>query len=485
MDAIAVADIHRRINLKPDKLVARVFLATDQSLAPDEIIHLRFQRHRKPDPGFKRVGLVGEIIARKDQPRLNPHHIQRCQPHRPQPQIRPVFPNRIPNRSAVLGVTEHLKPQLAGIPCARHHHRCALRPAQTAHREAEPPKFGNCRLMWGRPDHPLHNFARVRPLYREVVQLIGGTSHHHFQPKFFCLLAQPDARVIIATNPAELILAKPEQSAVVDHPAVFVAHRRINHLTHRQLLHIPRQAIVQQSFGIRPRHLKLPQRRQIQHHGFLAAGPVFFDGPVRGIGLRQPIALIFHQIAGFFHDARMEGGLFGHHRLRCRGGAVGDGPLEGFGTVIGAHMDVGQIPAIRGRRVVWAGGIDANQIGQRAQQNVIAGARPRLVRDQHAMRVDSGVEEQVHRHPAGAGGNAMRGEHRVEIVRAVHMAGIADLVIVFRRTGHRERIMAAHGVLNDFNQWQPVLIIVFRMQAGHRIGMAHQGARGGHVQRML
>ena len=71
----------------PTNLRAGMLLPPDQRLAPDEVIGLGFQRHGKPDPRLERVGLVAEIIAREDQPRLDPHHVQRGKAHRLQPQI--------------------------------------------------------------------------------------------------------------------------------------------------------------------------------------------------------------------------------------------------------------------------------------------------------------------------------------------------------------------------------------------------------------
>ncbi|EKD60275.1 MAG: hypothetical protein ACD_54C00843G0002 [uncultured bacterium] len=335
------------------------------------------------------------------------------------------------------------------------------------------------------PDHPLDDLPTVRPLHRKVMQLIGRRPHHHLQPQLFGLLAQPDAAVIIAADPAEVILPKPEQGAIVDHAAMFVAHRGIDHLTHRQLLHITGQTILQQSLGIRAGYLKLPQWRQIQHHGLFAAGPVFLYRAVLRINLRQPVALVFDHIAGLFHDARMEGGFLGHHRLRSRGRAVGDGPLERLGTVIGADVNIRKIPAICGRGIIRASRVDTNNVGQRPQQNVIAGAAPRLVRDQHAMGVNRRIEEQVDRHPAGPRRHPMFAQGAVEIVGTIGVAGIADVVVVLCSAGHCESIVAAHSILHHFDQRQPILIVIFRMQARHRIGVAHEGARGGHIQRVF
>ena len=101
------------------------------------------------------------------------------------------------------------------------------------------------------------------------------------------------------------------------------------------------------------------------------------------------------------------------------------------------------------------------------------------------MGVDVGVEKEVHGHPAGAGIDPMLCQRAVEVVRAVGVAGIPDVIIVFRSAGHGEGVMAADGVLHHFDQRHPILIVVFRMKARHGIGMAHQRAAGGYVQRML
>ncbi len=66
------------------------------------------------------------------------------------------------------------------------------------------------------------------------------------------------------------------------------------------------------------------------------------------------------------------------------------------------------------------------------------------------------------------------------------MALDAVVVQVAPRVAAREEhVVPPHGVLHHLDQRHPVLIVVFRMQPRHRIGMAHQRARGRHVQGML
>ena len=216
-----------------------------------------------------------------------------------------------------------------------------------------------------------------------------------------------------------------------------------------------------------------------------AAGPVFVDRALLGEGIGQPIAPVLDEVAGVLGKARMKGGLAGHFRFRIGRHASGDRSREFVLAGIGAHMDVGQVPAIGRRRVVGAGGGDADDVGQRAQQHIVARPRPRLVGDHDAMRVDRRVEEEVDRHPAGARRDALVGQRAVEILRAVGVAGIADVVVIFRRAGEREGVVAAAGVLHHLDQRLHVLVVIFRMQAGHRIARAHQRARRRHVERMV
>ena len=52
--------------------------------------------------------------------------------------------------------------------------------------------------------------AALRSLHGDVVQLIGGRAHPGLQPEFLSEFAQPDAAVIVAADPAEIVVAEPE-----------------------------------------------------------------------------------------------------------------------------------------------------------------------------------------------------------------------------------------------------------------------------------
>ena len=148
-------------------------------------------------------------------------------------------------------------------------------------------------------------------------------------------------------------------------------------------------------------------------------------------------------------------------------------------------MDVGRVPAVGGGGVVGAGRGDAHQIGQRPHQHIVAGARPGFVGIHHPVPIHPGVEVEIRRHPAGARRDPVLAQRTIEVFRAVGMAGIADVVIVLGGAGQREGIMPPAGILNDLDQRHKVLIEVFRMQTGQRIGMAHGAAGGGDIKRMF
>ena len=234
---------------------------------------------------------------------------------------------------------------------------------QTRDRVAEPSQLFHRGLGRRCPDDALHNLAAVGALHRQIVQLIGARAHHDLQPQLFSLFAQPDTAKIIAANPAEVIAAQPKQRAVINHAAMFIAHGRIDHLPHCQLFDIACQGVLHQRLGIGAGDFELAQGRQVDGDRGVAAGPVFLDWPCGGIGIGQPVAAIFHHVASAGGRGGVEGGFFGHLRLCLGCGAPSDRARKGFSARIGAHMDVGKIPAIGWRSVVRAGRVHADQIG--------------------------------------------------------------------------------------------------------------------------
>ena len=145
-------------------------------------------------------------------------------------------------------------------------------------------------------------------------------------------------------------------------------------------------------------------------------------------------------------------------------------------------MDVGRIPAVGGVDVVRTRGRYADQIGQRPQQHVVARPRPGIVEERLVGVVESGVEEEIERHPAAARRDSEPRQRRVEVVGAVDMAGITHVGVVLLRACVEEAVVPAAGVADHLDHRLEVLVIAFREQARRRTGTARQRAGRGRVQ---
>ena len=145
-------------------------------------------------------------------------------------------------------------------------------------------------------------------------------------------------------------------------------------------------------------------------------------------------------------------------------------------------MDVGGVPGVRGVDVVRAGRRGAHQVGHRAQEHVVAGARPGLVRDQDVVGVERGVEEEVERRPALPLGDLVHGEGPVEVVRAVDVAGVPHVLVVLRVAGERERVVPPHRVADDLDERIHVGVVELPRQPRRRVRVAHQRPRHGRVE---
>ena len=207
-------------------------------------------------------------------------------------------------------------------------------------------------------------------------------------------------------------------------------------------------------------------------------------GPT-GVAVGQPVAVVLDKVAGAAAGAGVKAGFLGHGHVRIRLLVVADGAREGLRLRIDAHVNVGGVPAVRRVDVVRAGGGDAHQVGQRPQQNVIAGARPRLVEDEQVLAVDLGVVEEVHGHPAAPGLNRIRLQGHVEVVRAVGVAGIALVLVILGGAGEAEGVVAHAGVLHHLDQRREILVEILGPLPRMGIAEPHQRAGGGHVEAAL
>ena len=105
--------------------------------------------------------------------------------------------------------------------------------ADASNREAEQPDLLNRRPAGRRFDDLLQDLPRPRTLNGDVVNFRRRGLQIHIVIGFGRLLLEPDEARIVATDPAEIVIAQSEQRSVVDHAAVLVAHRRIDDLADR------------------------------------------------------------------------------------------------------------------------------------------------------------------------------------------------------------------------------------------------------------
>ncbi len=109
------------------------------------------------------------------------------------------------------------------------------------------------------------------PLQRQRGDAFRDVFDLHVEPDG--VLREP-AQARVGRRPAINVFFQPRHRAVVDHFAVLVAPRRVNHLAHRNLSHVARDDAIDQSRCIFSRDSILEQRRDIDQRGGIANGVV-------------------------------------------------------------------------------------------------------------------------------------------------------------------------------------------------------------------
>jgi hypothetical protein len=317
------------------------------------------------------------------------------------------------------------------------------------------------------------------------VQIVRRLLHPRSEAQALGLLAKPDAAVLGAADPAEVVGAETEDRAVVQHPAGLVAHRGVDDLAVGESTDVARDGRLEEGLGVGPEHLELPERREVHDRGALAARPVLVDRAVVVVGRRQPVAVVLREARGEGRRARLEARLPRQPRLRVGRDAVRDRRREPLLCRIDPYVDLRRVPAVRGVDVVRAGAREAHEVGRSAQEHVVAGARPRLVEEVRVLRVERRVVEEVDRRPAAPGLDRVGLELGVEVVRAVDVAEVAHVLVVLRRAGQPECVVATHGVADDFHERLEVVVEELRVEARLRVRAAHQRAGRGRVEPAL
>ncbi len=181
----------------------------------------------------------------------------------------------------------------------------------------------------------------------------------------------------------------------------------------------------------------------------------------------------------------MERGFLGHLGFSLRGDAVGDRHREAVLRAVDADVNVGDLPAVGGVDVVGACRGGAEQVVGGPQQDVVAGPRPGLVGDEAVALVKARVVEEVERLPALARLHPEGRHLSVEVLRAVDVAWIAEVLVVLRGAGKGEAVVAPDGVLDHLDQRVHVDVEALAMEPRLRVGGSHQGSRRRRIEATL
>ena len=317
------------------------------------------------------------------------------------------------------------------------------------------------------------------------MQLVGRRLDPHAQAALVGDLLEVHAGVRVAADEAEVVVGDAEDRRVVDHAAGVVADGGVDDLADREPAGVARDRRLDERLGVRAQDLPLAQRREVHDDGLLAAGPVLLDRALVGEAGREPVAAVLGDVAGQLGPARVEGGLLGHDGVGVGGDTMRDGHLEAVLRGVDADVHVGALPAVGRVDVVRAGRRRADEVVERLEQHEVAGTRPRLVQEQHVVRVEARVVEEVQRLPALARRDRERVELGVEVLGAVDVAEVAHVLVVLARARERERVVPADRVLDDLAQRVHVEVVVLRVQADDGVRAAHQRARDLGVEAAL
>src|SRR3954447_12371365 len=110
--AIAVPRGLVALELEPDERALGMRAPLEQSITADEVV-LLVGGDGEADAGLEGIDLVVELVAREDQTRLDPQHVERVEPEWRDPVRGPRVHDRVVERGRVLRVAEELVAELA------------------------------------------------------------------------------------------------------------------------------------------------------------------------------------------------------------------------------------------------------------------------------------------------------------------------------------------------------------------------------------
>ena len=213
MDAIALARRLIAVEFQTDELQARMLLAPQHGLAADELL-IALERDGEADAGLKGIDLVVELIVGEDQARLDAQHVEGFEAERRKPMRLARLPDRVPDGGRVLGMAEDLVAQLAGIAGARDDDGNAVIIADPPDGEIEPLDLRRPRGRAGAVQTMLlQDVAALRPLDRDVAELVGRGFDADLELAGRRLVAQPFAGEFVAADQAIAVGAHAEGTA--------------------------------------------------------------------------------------------------------------------------------------------------------------------------------------------------------------------------------------------------------------------------------
>src|SRR5690625_795570 len=106
------------------------------------------------------------------------------------------FPDGVEDRMGIIRMAEDLVTELARITGAGNHRRRPFMAADPADREAEDAKLLDLATLGLHPEEVAQHVEALRPLHRDIVQLVGRGLHPDIHAALLGLLAEPEAGAV-------------------------------------------------------------------------------------------------------------------------------------------------------------------------------------------------------------------------------------------------------------------------------------------------
>jgi hypothetical protein len=229
-----------------------------------------------------RVTGRGVVDLEQDQARLQPDDVEREHPGRADRVVLAGRPQRVPERDGPPGVDPQLIAEVAGVARARDVDRDL--PATGPDRRGATPEVAQ--VVEGLARGRLEDRPRVRALERDRGRPLGDVVDRDVEAGG--VHPQP-AELRIRRGPAERAVIEGVDGPVVDHLAVLVAPRRVDHSTGAELRRVAGDHAIDETPRVRAPDDVLVERTDVDERGGLA-DRVVLDVVGVGVGRRGEVA---------------------------------------------------------------------------------------------------------------------------------------------------------------------------------------------------